>query len=120
MRRRLLHVITEHDGHSLVEVIVATALLATVLVSASGTALYLLKAKHNEPYRVALVLGQQAMEDALFTRSHVSETMEYDEGRWRVERMVVQEDNRVVLRVRVFRRGRPRPLVELMTVRLLA
>lgn len=105
-------------GYTLVESAVATALFVTVAVPLSGATLYLLAARHNDPHLIALTIGRQVMERTLSRRHYVSERAWLDEGRWRVEQTVFHEGNRVILVVRVFRRHRPHPLVELMTVRL--
>lgn len=122
MKRRVSHSVLraaqEESGYTLVEVVVATALLLIVLVPVAGTAVYLLKAQQNEPYVHALVLGQQAMEATLHERAYQDASFVLEEGRWRVERTVQRRGRQVTIRVRVFRRGRPGPLTELMTIRL--
>lgn len=98
----------------------ATALVAAVLVPLSSMAIYLLTAKRNAPEITALVLGQHLMEEALHAQSYASRTVELEGGRWRVEKTVSLTGRRVVIVIRVFRRHRPKPLVELMTVRLVS
>ena len=105
-------------GHTLVEVVVTTALVVTVLVPLSSLAVYLLTVKQNKPHIEALAIGQRVMEETLHVQSYVSQTMELEGGRWRVRKTVSQTGNRVTIAVRVFRRNQPQPLVELMTVRL--
>ena len=107
-------------GHSLVEVVVATSLLVTVLIPLSGLTIYLLTAERNEPHLVALTIGQQAMEETLHKRNYESQTLWLDEGRWRIRKTVSQAGNQITIVIRVFRKHRLEPLVELMTVRLLS
>lgn len=107
-------------GHTLVEVVVTTALVVTVLVPLSSLAVYLLTVKQNKPHVEALAIGQRVMEEALHARNYVSQTIELEGGRWRVRKTVSRMGNRVAIVVHVFRRNQPRPLVELMTVRLLS
>ena len=107
-------------GHSLVEVVVATSLIVTVLIPLSGLAIYLLTAQRNEPHLVALAIGQQAMEATLHNRDYTSRTLQLHEGRWRVQKRVSQTGNQIIIVIHVFRQHRPEPLVELMTVRLLS
>ena len=97
----------------------ATALFVTVLLPVSSAAIYLLTVRANEPHLVALALGERAMEEVLHTRRYVSETRRLDDGRWTVQTAIDQRNTQLVIRVRVFRRKRPAPLVELMTVRVL-
>ena len=106
-------------GHSVVEVVVATALVVTVLIPLSGLAIYLLTAEQNEPHLVALTIGQQAMEETLHKRDYESQTVWLQEDRWRVQKRVTQAGNQITIVIHVFRQHRPKPLVELMTVRLL-
>ena len=107
-------------GHTLVEVVVTTALVVTVLVPLSSLAVYLLTVKQNKPHVEALAIGQRVMEETFHARSYVSQTTELEGGRWRVRKTVAQTGNQVAIVVRVFRRNQPRPLMELMTVRLLS
>ena len=107
-------------GHTLVEVVVTTALVVTVLVPLSSLAVYLLTVKQNEPHIEALVIGQRMMEETLHGQSYVSQTIDLEGGRWRIRKTVSQTGNRIAIVIRVFRRNRPEPLVELMTVRLLS
>lgn len=105
-------------GYAVLEVVVATALIVTVLVPLSGMAIYPFTVNQNEPHLVALMLGRHTMEEALHARSYESQTIRLEQGRWRVHKTITQAGNQITIRVRVFRRHRPKPLVELMTVRL--
>ena len=107
-------------GHTLVEVGVTTALIVTVLVPLSSLAVYLLTVKQNKPHIAALAIGQRVMEETLYGQSYVSQTIDLEGGRWRVRKTVSQTGNRIAIVIRVFRRNRTEPLVELMTVRLLS
>ena len=107
-------------GHTLVEVVVTTALVVTVLVPMSSLAVYLLTVKQNKPHVEALAIGQRVMEETLHARNYVSQTRELEGGRWSVRKTVSRTGNRVAIVVHVFRRNQPHPLVELMTVRLLS
>ena len=116
---RIASILHQTAGHTLVESVVTTALVVTVLIPLSSFAVYLLTLKQNEPYIVALALAQQAMEETLYRHSYASQTSNLDGGRWQVQKQVALAGRRVTIIIRVVRRGRPRPLVELMTVRLL-
>lgn len=118
--RYLASRIRESAGYTLVEVVVATSLVATVLVPLSSAAIYVLTARQNERYLVALALGRRAMEETLARRNFESRTMRVDGGRWRIQKTVVAQTNQVTIIIRVFRRNHPQPLVDLMTVRLLS
>jgi len=107
-------------GHTLVEVAVAASLIVTVVVPLGGVAVYLLSVKQNEPYLVALTLAQRTMEETLYRRSYETQIATPGQGRWRVVKTMAQNGNQVTIVVRVFHKGRPQPLVELMTIRLLS
>lgn len=109
----------EKAGHTLVEVVVATSLMVTVLVPLSSVAVYLLTARQNERHLVALALGQRAMEETLALQRYASRTTWLEEGRWRIQKTVSLHARQVTVRIRVFRRHQPRPLVDLMTIRLM-
>ena len=116
-RQNFIH---DRAGYSLIETVVATSLVVTVLLPLSGMAIYLLTVKQNEPHLVALTIGQQAMEQTLETRDYEGTTLYLDDSRWRVQKTVTQNGNQITIVIRVFRRHRPKPLAELMTVRLLS
>lgn len=122
MKRRITipPFLRETAGHSVVEVVVATSLVVTVLIPLSGLAIYLLTAEQNEPHLVALSIGQQVMEETLHKRDYESQTVWLHEDRWRVQKRISQAGNQITIVIRVFRQHRPEPLVELMTVRLLS
>ncbi len=121
MKSRLALCIFLRDiaGHSLIEVVVATALVATVLSPLSGMVIFLLNSRQNAPHLVALAIAEQYMEETLHERSYASRHVALDRDRWLVQKSVTQTGNQVTIVIRVFRRHRPRPLAELMTVRLL-
>ena len=110
----------ETAGHTLVEVVVTTALVVTVLVPLGSMAIYLLTVKRNAPEITALAIGQRYMEQALHEQGYASTTVALEGGRWRVEKMVSRAGRQVTIVIRVFRRGRAQPLIELMTVRLVS
>ena len=120
LRSALTFFIHDRAGYSLIETVVATSLVVTVLLPLSGMAIYLLTVKQNEPHLVALTIGQQAMEQTLETRDYEGTTLYLDDSRWRVQKTVTQNGNQITIVIRVFRRHRPKPLAELMTVRLLS
>ena len=121
MKSRLALCIFLRDiaGHSLIEVVVATALVVTVLSPLSGMVIFLLNSRQNAPHLVALTIAEQYMEETLYERSYVSRHVALDRDRWLVQKSVTQTGNQVTIVIRVFRQHRPRPLAELMTVRLL-
>jgi hypothetical protein len=122
MKRRIVlcRFLRETAGHSLVEVVVATSLVMTVLVPLSGMVVFLLNSRQNAGHLVALALAEEFMEETLHERSYVSRHVTLDRDRWLVQKSVSQTGNQVTIVIRVFRRHRPRPLAELMTVRLLS
>ena len=119
MRQAASAALQAEAGHSLVEALVATALLVTVLVPLGAATVYLLTVRPNEPHRRALEIGHAVLEETLAAQAYVAETRTLDDGRWIVRRTIQHRGNQVTIRVRVFGRQRPAPLVELMTIRLL-
>ena len=95
-------------GHSLIEVVVATALVVTVLSPLSGMVIFLLNSQQNAPHLVALTIAEQYMEETLHERSYVSRHVALDRDRWLVQKSVTQTGNQVTIVIRVFRRHRPR------------
>lgn len=108
----------DETGSTLLEAVVATALLVAVLLPVSASAIHLLTMRKNEPHLLALALGEQVMEETLHHRTYAPETLSYEAGRWIVRKTLRHTRGRVTIRVRVFRRHRPEPLVDLMTVRI--
>jgi len=119
-RVALCALLRDTAGHSLIEVTVATSLVVSVLIPLSGLVVYLLNSHPNAPHLVALAIGEQFMEETLHERSYVSQHVPLDRNRWLVHKSVSHEGNQVTITIRIFRRNRPRPLVELITVRLLS
>ena len=117
-QNRRTALLRDSAGYTLVETIVTTALVVTVLVPLGSMAIYLLTVKRNAPEITALAIGQRLMEETLHAQSYASRTIELDAGRWRAEKSVSWTGRQIIIVIRVFRRHRPRPLVELMTVRL--
>ena len=113
------HCFTGEDGYTLVEVVVATALLVSVLFPLGGAAIYLLKVRQNERHVLALAYGQDMMEATLHQEAYTNQVVVLEEGRWRVDRTIRRRDKQVVIRVDVFRRGHSEPIVRLMTLRLI-
>ncbi|MDX1548407.1 MAG: hypothetical protein R3247_15520 [Rhodothermales bacterium] len=116
--RTPLSLFRDETGSTLLEAVVATALLVAVLLPVSASAVHLLTMRKNEPHLLALALGEQVMEETLHRRAYASGTFDYGAGRWTVRKTIRLTRDRVTIRVRVFRRHRPDPLVDLMTVRI--
>lgn len=119
LRSFLGFILRDMGGHSLIEAVVATALVVTVLVPLSGVAVYLFTVRQNEGPLVGLAIAQQFMEETLHERSYASRQVSLDRDRWVVQKSVTQQGRQVTIVIRVFRRNQPQPLAELMTVRLL-
>lgn len=111
--------ITEAAGSSLVEAVVALSLLLTVLVPLSVVVVQWSLDRRNRHEIEALALAQRVMEEALHRQAYTSAVSGTARDVWRTEREVAREGGRVAVTVRVYRKGRVRPIVELVTVRLL-
>lgn len=109
----------ETDGHTLIEAVVALALLVTVLVPVSGM-LGLMAAGHRvERQMHALQLAERTLEKRLAQRNYQDVTRKI-ETHWRIEQETEHRDGLVEIRVAVYRQGREAPLVVLRTARALS
>ncbi len=117
--RRHRYALRGAAGHSLVEAVVATALIVSVLIPLGGFAMYLLSVRRNEAYAEALVVGQRVMEETISAERYQPRRVRRAEGRWQIEHVVTRQGGQAHLVVRVFRMKRRAPLAELATVRLL-
>ena len=107
------------EGHTLLETVVALALLVAVLVPA-GAALGLLAARPGAGEKAeALQVAERALERTLADQRFQAQTWSVGEGRWQVERRVEAEGEVLMVHVLVYRRSQEEPRVELQTARFL-
>ncbi len=106
-------------GQSLLEVIVASVLLVSVLMPLAAWGVYGLHGMPASRATEALHLGQQHMETTLQQYTFTDSTWAEADSRWRIERTATPVQGRVVVRLKVFFRDETTPEVSLMTQRLL-
>ncbi len=114
-----LDVITEESGYSLVESIIALALLATVLVPLSNFVINLATHRMGKQKIEAFTVAQAVMEQALQAQLYQDKTVLLDNEKWLVVESYDTQDNLVFIEVNVSRFNRSRPQITLRTVRLL-
>ena len=105
-----------NPGHTLAEVVVAMALLLTVLVPVAGIMAFAAERQMGAETTRAIVLAHTAMEEAL--HGSEAETVETVTGRWTVRTMTEEVNGTVRFRVDVFRKHPDRPAASLWTARL--
>lgn len=108
------------DGYTLVETLVAGAILLGVLIPA---ALFLGKitlSQHSRDRLVATQLAREEMEKTLIAADFNDEEkpMDFGKRRWRLTRTVENQSGLLVIRVKVFLPNRAQPLMELTTLRV--
>jgi type II secretory pathway pseudopilin PulG len=104
-------------GATLVETLVALAILMTVLIPVIGF-MAVLAGNHQAMEKVqALNYAQHSLESELLDQAW-SDSLYLPDERWSIERSVETDSTLVFIRVEVFRRGKPDPLVKLSTARL--
>lgn len=106
-------------GYTLVETLVASAILLGVLVPAI---VFLGKAtgSHaNYDLLLATQLARAEMEETLLLAQNYDEEKEVLLGKrsWRIVRIVINQNELLEIRVSVYKAGKQRPLVELRTSR---
>jgi len=106
------------EGHTLVESIVAVALLVTVMVPLIGGLAIILGHSRTGDTTTALLLARSALEDAFYLPLTTDSTWTHD--RWTIRRTVTAVDSVLVLRVDVSRKDTRRtpsaPLVSIKTL----
>jgi hypothetical protein len=103
------------EGHTLVEVVTAMALLLTVMLPLTLTVGFAMDQRHARDVSEALIMAQGAMEDAI---GGVTEgSYEKSEGRWTIILGRNTQGEIEWIDVTVRRAGRDRPLVTLRTAR---
>jgi len=119
VRTYLRKIVHEEAGYSLIEVTTALTLFIGILVPISGALAYWMTHTRNQHEIQALALGQQYMETTLHEANYASEQTWVNDYTWRLSRIVIHDQPRVTVLVRVYYREQNEPLVELMTQRLL-
>ncbi len=113
------HVLIKEAGYSLVESIVAIALLVTVLAPLGSFVAHLATHRMSKQKIEAFSLAQLTMAEALKHQDYKSKTAHTSNGKWLVTEQYNLKEDIVIIEVEVFRLNRDKPYVTLRTARLL-
>ncbi len=119
MMARIMKLGHPNSGHSLVEAIVAFALLATVLVPAGSIVVQLATQRLAYQKMEALAIGQMAMEKAIKNASYDNRTHLSADGKWMVQEDYQQVKDLIIIQISVTRNGSSKPLMSFSTARLM-
>lgn len=106
-------------GYSLVESIVALALLATVLVPLSNFVVGLTTHRMSKQKIEAFLVAQAAMEDALLKQYSEDRSALIRKGKWLITEQYEMNEDIIIIEVKVSRLNREDPQIILQTARLL-
>jgi len=113
-----LSVLKKEGGATLVETLVAMAILVSVLLPTSLFLGYVAFTPHNKEKIVALSIAQSEMETLLAEKKYLSDKKVVND-RWVIENRIESSGNFIQLKVSVYRKNKPKPIVILKTERLL-
>lgn len=113
--RRICRKLLATAGSSMIEVLVALALLIGVLVPASALVVRLVTQDPATRSMEALVRAETALEEAI--ASSAADPVTVEDGPWRVERRVRRDGRLHAFRVDVYRGAKPDPVLSLQTTR---
>lgn len=105
------------DGSTLVETLVAMAILVSVLLPTSLFLGYMSANSINADKITALGLAQNEMEKVLANEKYADK--EIVKERWIVKSATSKKENRVFIEVLVYRKNKSEPVITLNTERLL-
>ncbi|MEX2345034.1 MAG: hypothetical protein WD604_05430 [Balneolaceae bacterium] len=111
-------ILKNENGSTLIETLVATAILVSVLLPVSMFLGYAANNPQNEEKILALGLAQAEMEKVLSEKSYTGFEKEIDD-RWLVTGVITKDDNLVQVGVSVYRKNKQKPVITLTTERLL-
>lgn len=110
--------LADEHGYTLVEVVVAAALLLAVLVPAGAALTTFAGQRPGERLALATRSAHAALEKTLSEQSFVTDTLNLPAAPWPIHRTVHRERGLVVVTVATGPPQSPRPLVTLATARL--
>ncbi len=116
----MIHLLAyEEEGYSLIESIVAIALLLTVLVPVSAFLGSLATKRISKQKIEALAIAQASMENAIQLRDFTDKSVPVHDGKWILSEEYILNGDLVTIMITVAKPGRSRPGVSLQTARLL-
>ena len=112
--------IESESGYTIVEVLVAMALLSAALIPISQFAARVIINTTTRDLIVATGLARSEMERVISEQDFYfgSTTINKNHKTWRVERKIRKRNGLVTIRILVYKKDLPRPVVELETLRL--
>ncbi len=113
-------IFSETDGYTLVETLVASAILLSVLIPATLILGRLTLGQYHRDLIVATQLAREEMERTVAEARYQDEEkqMTLDKKSWRLVRDVQEQSSLLEIRIRVFKRWQAKPLVEIKTLRM--
>lgn len=106
------------EGHTLVEVVVALAVLLTVLVPVAMTAVHAMESRSSRDVTEALIVAQSAMEEAMILG--IPDSLSRHVERWVVHATSMVDDDMIWYEVNVVQARSGRVVVSLRTARFLS
>lgn len=113
----MLKGIQDEDGSTLVETLVAMAILVSVLLPTSLFLGYIASNPLNKDKVTALGIAQSEMEQVLANKDYANNE-EVIKGNWIIDRRISEEENLVLIRISIYRKDKPEPVITLNTERL--
>lgn len=108
----------DENGSTLVETLVAMAILVSVLLPTSLFLGYIAANPLNEEKIIALGLAQTEMEKIIASEKYENHEKTVDD-RWIVTNTIIEQEDLVQIEISVYRKKRIEPVVTLTTERLL-
>ncbi len=119
-RARLLTRLREDSGHTMVEILVALAVLAIAVVPAAQLVTRIMLSGASRDLMIATRLAQAEIEAALLEPQSNAAAREVvlSGKRWQVRRIIATEEGLVRISAHVFKKNVRTPMVSLTTLRL--
>jgi type II secretory pathway pseudopilin PulG len=112
--------LNNNKGYTLVETVVALAILIAVLIPISQLCARFINSKHSRDKIVATQLAQSEMEKAITNLNceNNSKSITINNVTWKIDKNAIYQNELIELRIEVSKRGGSAPVVILKTLRL--
>ena len=113
-------VFTDEKGHSLIETLVALAILIAVLLPLSQLFVRLILNETSRDTMIASQIARSAMERTIAREdySHANTTISVNNKSWKWVREIEQANGLVKISISVYKSGQPNVIVQFKTLRL--